>query len=107
MPGKLAQLDDPHVVRLYRLLSDIFEGDAGDDDSRLEAVADLIACLNEQAYAAGGIHLDEAAHDDLPFDLLDDFAARADPRVERLLKLVRERGWDGLARLERLDRPQS
>jgi len=101
MPGKLAQLDHPDLVRLYRLLSEIFEGDAG-DDPRLEEAADLIACLNEQAYAAGGIDLDEVAHDDLPFDLLDDFAAAADPRVERLLDLVRERGWDGLARLERL-----
>ena len=40
-----------------------------------------------------------AADDDVPFDLLDDLAAEADPRVERLLHLVRERGWDGLARL--------
>jgi DNA-binding transcriptional MerR regulator len=101
MPGKLAQLDDPQVVRLYRVLSEIFEGDAG-DDPRLEEAADIIACLAEQAYVSGEIDLGEAAHDDLPFGLLDDLAVESDPRMERLLGLIRERGWAGLARLERL-----
>ena len=35
MPGKLAQLEDPRLVRLYRLLSEIFESDEGVDDPRL------------------------------------------------------------------------
>jgi DNA-binding transcriptional MerR regulator len=104
MPGKLAQLDDPQVVRLYRVLSEIFEGDAG-DDPRLEEAADIIACLAEQAYVSGEIDLGEAAHDDLPFGLLDDLAVESDPRMERLLGLIRERGWAGLARLERLAEP--
>jgi DNA-binding transcriptional MerR regulator len=101
MPGKLAQLDDPQVVRLYRVLSEIFESDAG-DDPRLEEAADIIAGLAEQAYISGEIDLGEAAHDDLPFGLLDDLAVESDPRMERLLGLIRERGWAGLARLERL-----
>ena len=45
------------------------------------------------------------AQDDLPFDLLDALAVEADPRVQRLRELMRERGWDGLARLERLAEP--
>jgi DNA-binding transcriptional MerR regulator len=104
MPGKLAQLDDPQLVRLYRVLSEIFEGDAG-DDPRLEEAADIIAGLAEQAYISGEIDLGEAAHDDLPFDLLDTLAVESDPRMERLLALMRERGWAGLARLERLAEP--
>jgi DNA-binding transcriptional MerR regulator len=100
MPGKFAQLDDPQVVRLYRVLSEISEGDAG-DDSRLEEVADILAGLAEQAYAAGEIDLGEEAHDDLPFDLLDALAVEYDPRAERMLDLMRERGWDGWTRLRR------
>lgn len=104
MPGKLAQLDDPQVVRLYRVLSEIFESDAG-DDPRLEEAADIMAGLAEQAYTSGEINLGEEAHDDLPFDLLDALAVEYDPRAERLLDLMRERGWAGWTRLERLAEP--
>ncbi|MFI6780113.1 MerR family transcriptional regulator [Micromonospora sp. NPDC050276] len=104
MPGKIAQLDDPQVVRLYQILSRIFDSDGG-DDAGLEEAADLIAGLAEQAYASGQIDLGEVAQDDLPFDLLDALAVEADPRLQRLLDLVRERGWAGLAKLERLAEP--
>ncbi|MET8091106.1 MerR family transcriptional regulator [Micromonospora sp. NPDC005220] len=104
MPGKIAQLDDPQVVRLYQILSGIFETDAG-GDAGLEEAADLIAGLAEQAYASGEIDLGEVAQDDMPFDLLDALAVEADPRLQRLLDLVRARGWAGLARLERLPEP--
>ncbi len=98
MPEKLAQLDDPQLVRLYRVLSEIFDSDAG-DDPRLEEAADIMAGLAEQAYASGEINLGEMAHDDLPFDLLDALAVESDPRAERLLDLMRERGWAGWTRL--------
>lgn len=104
MPEKHAQLDDPQVVRLYRLLSEIFESDAG-DDPRLEEAADIMAGLAEQAYTSGEINLGELAHDDLPFDLLDALAVESDPRAERLLDLMRERGWARWTRLERLAEP--
>jgi DNA-binding transcriptional MerR regulator len=105
MPGKLAQLDDPQVVRLYRVLSEIFDGDAGDDDPRLEEAADIMAAGLEQAYTSGEINLGEEAQDDLPFDLLDALAVESDPRAERLLDLMRERGWAGWTRMERLAEP--
>lgn len=104
MPSKLAQLDDPRLVRLYRILSETFESDPG-DDRPLEQAADIMAELAEEAYADGEVDLGEAAHDDLPFDLLDTLAAESDPRVKRLMGLMRERGWDGWNRLERLARP--
>jgi DNA-binding transcriptional MerR regulator len=104
MAGKLAQLDDPQLVRLYRLLSEIFDSDAG-DDPRLEEAADIMAGLAEQAYTSGEIDLGEEAHDDLPFDLLDALAVESDPRAERLLDLMRERGWARWTRLERLAEP--
>jgi DNA-binding transcriptional MerR regulator len=105
MPGKIAELDDPQVLRLYRLLSEIGESDAGDDDPRLVEVADIMASLAEQAYASGEIDYGDAEHDDLPFDLLDAFAVESDPRAQRLLDLMRERGWARWTRLERLAEP--
>lgn len=104
MPEKHAQLDDPRLVRLYRVLSEIFESDAG-DDPRLEEAADIMAGLAEQAYTSGEINLGEMEHDDLAVDVLDAFAVESDPRVQRLLELMRERGWAGWNRLERLAEP--
>ena len=62
MAAKFAQLDDPQLVRLYRLGSEILDSDAGDDDPRLEEAADIMAGLLEQAYTPS-----EEAPDDLPF----------------------------------------
>jgi hypothetical protein len=92
--AKLAQLDDPQLVRLYRVLSELLESDAV-DDSRLEEAADIMAGLLEQAYTSGEIDVGEVAHDDLAFDLLDALAVEYDPRTERMLDLMRERGWTG------------
>jgi hypothetical protein len=44
----------------------------------------------------------EAGGDDLPFDLLDALSIEYDPRALRLMDLMRERGWDGWTRMERL-----
>jgi hypothetical protein len=45
------------------------------------------------------------AHDDLPLDLRDALAIASDTRARRLLDLMRERGWAGWTRLERLAEP--
>jgi DNA-binding transcriptional MerR regulator len=100
MAGKLAQLDDPRLVWLYRILSEMSESDA-DDDPRLEEVADMMAAgLAEQAYTSG-----DGAPDNLPFELLDALAVESDPRTQRLLDLMRERGWASWTRPERLAEP--
>jgi DNA-binding transcriptional MerR regulator len=104
MPGKFAQLEDLRVVRLYRVLSEMIESDTV-DDTRMEEAADIMAELAEQAYAAGEIGPDDGAYDDMPFDLLDDLADESDPRAERLRALMRERGWDGWVRMQRLADP--
>ena len=105
MPDKLAQLEDPRLVRLYRVLSEIAESDGGDDEPRLAEAADILADLLEQAYAASETQASEWAGDDLSFDLLDALAVESDPRMERMQQLMRERGWAGWARLERLAEP--
>ncbi|HEX5994093.1 MAG TPA: MerR family transcriptional regulator [Jiangellales bacterium] len=107
MAAKLAQLDDPQLVRLYRVLSEISESDA-DDVSRLEEVADIMAAgMAEQAYTSGEIDPGDVAHVDLPFNLLDALAVEYDPRAQRLLDLMRERGWASWTRTrpERLTEP--
>lgn len=101
IPRKVAELDDPRVVRLYRLLSQIFDTDST-DDALLEEAADIFAALIEQAYAADDESTRDVARDDLSFDLIDALADEADPRVGRLRALVRQRGWSGWNRPERL-----
>ncbi|MEU7903485.1 MerR family transcriptional regulator [Actinoplanes sp. NPDC049118] len=91
----------PEVVAYLDRLREI-----GASDRMVEA-ADIMAGLAELAYASGEIELGEAAHDDLSFDLLDALSVEYDPRAERLIALMRERGWDGWTRLERLpERPR-
>ncbi|MFI0355811.1 MerR family DNA-binding transcriptional regulator [Actinomadura sp. 9N407] len=104
MSAKHAQLDDPRLVRLYRVLSELIESDAA-DDPRLEEAADIMAALAEQAYTAGELDLGEVAQDDLAVGLLDALPLEADPRAQRLLDMMRERGWAGWTQVERLAEP--
>ena len=105
IPWKLAELDNPQLVRLYRLLSELLDSDARQDDPRLAEVADIMAAMAEQADASGAVLPDEMTSDDLPFNLLDALAVEYDPRAVWLKDLMRERGWDGWTRLERLTPP--
>jgi DNA-binding transcriptional MerR regulator len=101
MPSKLAQLDDPRMVRLYQVLSRIVDGDEN-DDALMEEAADIMAALAEEAHAAGEVMSDDDLNDELPFDLLDSLAVEADPRAQRIRDLMRQRGWDGWIRQERV-----
>jgi DNA-binding transcriptional MerR regulator len=101
VPGKLAQLEDPRVVRLYQVLSELMDSDVADDALQLEAV-DIMVELAEQAEAAGELDPHEAGNDDTSFALLDDLADASDKRTERLRELMRERGWDGWTRNQRV-----
>jgi len=103
MPSKLAQLDVPEVVRLYRVLSAIGDSDPAEpDESLLVEAADIMAGLAEQAEAAGELAPDGPEHDELPYELMDAFAIESDPRAERMLELMRERGWSSWTSLKRL-----
>jgi DNA-binding transcriptional MerR regulator len=101
MPEKWAQLDNPLTVRLYRLLGSALEPES--DDSVLEEAADILVKIAEQASARGELDNQDEAFADAPFvDLLDALVVESDPRGHRLLELMRERGWTGWTRLERL-----
>lgn len=102
IPEKIASLEDPRIVRLYRVLSELFEAAPDDEDeSLMREAADLMADLSEEAVAAGGM-LPEPGEDDTPFDLLELLARESDPRAERMMELMQERGWATWTRLERV-----
>ena len=102
MPEKFAELEDPLVVRLYRVLGDVLEADS--DDPILEEAADLMVEIIEQASARGDLDHQDEAFDDQPFiEMLDALVVESAPQGERLLELMRERGWTGWTRLERTD----
>ena len=72
------------------------------DEALMVEVADLMAAMFEEAAAEGRPELDEV-QDDVSYDLLDALAQEKDPRAARMVELMRERGWDGWIRLERVD----
>ncbi|MFL6061966.1 MAG: MerR family transcriptional regulator [Marmoricola sp.] len=100
MAEKVAQLDDPRTLDLYRRIGELVELGATED--RLVGVADLMAELSEEAARRGDLeaHREEMS-DQTMVDLLDAFATDAHPMVERLQELMAERGWSGWIRLER------
>jgi DNA-binding transcriptional MerR regulator len=104
MPLKHAELDDPQIVRLYRVLSEVLDNDRGVDDPLLVEIADSMAGLAEQAEAAGQTDYGDGG-DDLPYNLLDSLAVESDPRAPRLLELMHERGWASWIKMERLPEP--
>jgi DNA-binding transcriptional MerR regulator len=100
MADKLAQLEDPRTVQLYRLIGDLLE--LGPEEVRLNAVADLIAEIAEQAAERGDLDRQhEEMNDDAFVALIDSFATDSHPLVERLQELMAERGWSGWIRMER------
>jgi DNA-binding transcriptional MerR regulator len=101
---KFAELEDPQLVRLYQVLSVLLESDPVDESLAAEA-ADIMVSMLEQADAAGELDFVGVADDDLAFDLLDALAVETDPRSQRLVELMRERGWTGWNRPERLAKP--
>ncbi len=104
MVDKMAQLDDPRTVKLYQLLDELVG--VGMDEHRLNAVADLLAELVEEAAQRGELdRQSQEMGDDTFVALLDTFASDAHPMVERLQELMVERGWTGWSRLERATEP--
>ena len=102
MVDKRAQLEDPRTVQLYLLIGELLE--LGPDEERLNAVADLIAEMSEQAAESGDLdRQNEEMNDDAYVALIDSFASDSHPLVERLQELMTERGWSGWSRMERAD----
>jgi DNA-binding transcriptional MerR regulator len=103
MADKTAQLEDPRTLRLYRLIDELVEAGGADED-RLTAVADLIAEMAEQSAQRGDLdRQQEEMGDDSFVGLVDSYAFDAHPIVERLQRLLAERGWTGWSVMGRAD----
>lgn len=103
MALKLAQIDTPAVTAIYHDLVEAADWQA--DDPRLPEFADRLVSLIEESakgwedYEAAG---DFALDDDL-VELLDSVFLTSVPVAPKLLQLLRERGWRGWTRRERID----
>jgi DNA-binding transcriptional MerR regulator len=100
MTDKMAQLDDPRTIQLYRLIGELV--DVGMDEDRLNAVADLMVEMTEESAARGELdqHGDEV-DDDAFIALIDSFAVDAHPMIERIQELMAQRGWQGWTHMAR------
>lgn len=95
---KHEDLDDPDMVRLYRLLSGMLDWPA--DDPRVVEVADIMERLLIRAVEAG--QMDSLDFDDQFVDLLDTTTVESSPVAERVVAILAERGWKGWTRIERV-----
>ncbi|BEL06545.1 hypothetical protein Q0Z83_047360 [Actinoplanes sichuanensis] len=109
VPVKVAQLEDPRMVRLYLVLSELVdEGQAGGtlrDEAAfrlMEEAADIMAELAEESYAAGETVGRSDPADDLPFELLDALADEHHPGARIMRDLMRRRGWSSWTRQEKV-----
>jgi len=100
MADKVAQLEDPKIVRLYQLIAQIAED--GEDEELLSETADLLSEMFEQAAASG--QLEWQGEQDAAFiGLMDSFADASHPAIARLRQLIEQRGWSGWTRIEKRD----
>jgi DNA-binding transcriptional MerR regulator len=106
MVDKVAQLDDPRTVLLYRLIGEML--DVGIDEDRLRTIADLLVEMAEESAERGDLNRHSTQmSDDAFIALMDSFAAEAHPMIQRLQELMRERGWTGWSRIERAPEPSA
>ncbi|MFC9863593.1 MULTISPECIES: MerR family transcriptional regulator [unclassified Streptomyces] len=96
---KHEELDDPDMVKLYSLLSGALDWPA--TDPRIVEAADIMERLMIRAVEAGEVGADDGI-DDQFVDLMDSTMLESSPHAARLLAILRERGWMGWTRIERV-----
>lgn len=102
MARKREQLADPELIGFYRTLGEAL--DRTDDDPRLAELADkLAAYITQIADERGEAYVDDADIDPPFAKLLDTLAFTTAPPARRLIELLRERGWTGWTKLERVN----
>lgn len=103
MIDKIAQLEDPRILRIYELSGEIaahWDNDPPSAQSHLEEAADLLHELLQDAEANGQLGSRQPA-DPAYNALMDSFANNAHPAVARLRDLLADRGWTGWTRIEK------
>lgn len=102
MARKRKQLADPRLTGFYVALSRALDG--ADDDARLVELADeLAAWLTRLADEQGEEYVDDTDLEPPLIPLMDDLAFHTVPPARRLIELLKERGWRGWTKLERVN----
>jgi DNA-binding transcriptional MerR regulator len=101
MADKVAQLQDPRVVRFYGLVGQVLHAGAEDEERIVTEMADLLVELFEEAAAAGQLEHPDLTMDDATFVGLIDSMSEGQRTITRLRELLAERGWSGWTQVER------
>ncbi|QLH23670.1 MerR family transcriptional regulator [Streptomyces sp. Rer75] len=103
MARKRQQIADPRFIAFYRTLTQAL--DRPEDDPRLTDLADeLAAYLTQLADARGEDYVDDADLEPPLAALMDTLAFDTVPPARRLIELLKERGWTGWTKLQRVGR---
>ncbi|MEQ4725740.1 MerR family transcriptional regulator [Nonomuraea sp. B19D2] len=99
---KREQLADPQLIDFYLTLGQAL--DRTDDDPRLVELADKLApYITRMADEQGDDYVDDADIEPPFVKLMDTLAFDAAPPARRLIELLKQRGWTGWTKLERVD----
>ncbi|MFE1930766.1 MerR family transcriptional regulator [Streptomyces sp. NPDC059474] len=101
MARKREQIADPRFIAFYLTLGQAL--DRTDDDPRLVELADqLAAYLTQMAEERGEDYIDDADIAPPLAKVMDTLAFDTMPSARRLIELLKQRGWTGWTKLERV-----
>jgi DNA-binding transcriptional MerR regulator len=102
MERKREQITDPQIIDFYLTLSQAL--DRSDDDLRLVELADeLAAYITQMADEQGEFYVDDTGIEPPFAELLDTHVFDTLPPARRLIELLKNRGWTGWTKLERVN----
>ncbi|WP_329081310.1 MULTISPECIES: MerR family transcriptional regulator [unclassified Streptosporangium] len=102
MARKREQVADPQLIDLYLTLGQAL--DRTDEDPRLVELADkLAAYITQMADEQGEDYVGDVDVEPPFVKLMDTLAFDTAPPARRLIELLKERGWTGWTKLERVD----
>ncbi|MEV0200476.1 MerR family transcriptional regulator [Nonomuraea sp. NPDC050691] len=99
---KRAQIADPRFIEFYLTLGEAIDWAA--DDHRLVELADKLAVyLTQMTDEQGADYVGDTDIEPRFAELMDTLAFDTAPPARRLIELLKERGWTGWTKLERVD----
>ncbi|MEV0353335.1 MerR family transcriptional regulator [Nonomuraea sp. NPDC050680] len=102
MARKREQIADPQLIDFFLTLSQALDRTAG--DLRLDELADrLAAYITRLAEEKGEDYVDDIDIEPPLVKLMDTLAFGTVPSARRLIELLKERGWTGWTKLERVN----
>ncbi|GAA0969154.1 MerR family transcriptional regulator [Actinocorallia libanotica] len=105
MERKREQIADPRLIGFFRILGRALDHAA--DDPRLVELADALAAyITGMAEERGEDYVGDIDIDPPLVGLMDTLAFDTVPPARRLIELLRERGWTGWTKLERVGTPR-